>query len=132
MQPGGTSASVVLATLALLAIAGIMSWLGIQGGNRVAEKPANTPIAVAGPIVTVDLPLADPVVPPGPHRELFITSCTTCHSPRMVFTQPRLTESQWSASVKKMITTYGAPILPGDEPGIVTYLTHLPTQQEIR
>ena len=62
-------------------------------------------------------------MPPGPNVEQFTAYCRLCHSPRLVLTQPPLTNKQWGAVVKKMVTVYGAPIPPSQEPDIIAYLT---------
>jgi hypothetical protein len=38
-------------------------------------------------------------------------------------TQPPFTRAQWTATVKKMHDTYGAPISPADQAKAVEYLT---------
>jgi mono/diheme cytochrome c family protein len=111
--------------------AGVVSYFGVQGSGRVEEAGKET-AAEPGPVVAISLPVADPVVPPGPHREQFVTSCSVCHSPRLVFTQPHLSEKQWTATVTKMVAIYGAPITPAQEKEIVTYLSSVPGQQEMR
>lgn len=135
MQPGGTSPPVIAVTIVLLVLAGGISYWSVQPGIRTETGSIDVPgkeQTASGPLFQVQLPHVDPTIPPGPHRAVFVASCTTCHSPRLIFTQPHLNETQWTASVKKMIATYGAPIPPEEEKAIVTYLTSLPGQQEIR
>lgn len=47
----------------------------------------------------------------GPGYELATAQCMLCHSADYISTQPRLTAGQWRATVVKMQTKYGAPIL---------------------
>lgn len=68
------------------------------------------------------LPHDPPDLPPGPHRIAFETSCTICHSTRLVVNQPPFPQKKWAEEVHKMVTAYGAPIAPEDEPRIVEYL----------
>jgi hypothetical protein len=75
-----------------------------------------------GLVTRIQLPVDDTPVPDGPHREEFRVACTVCHSPRLVFTQPHLTEKQWTAVVHKMTTKYGAPLSSEDEKRIVQYV----------
>lgn len=46
----------------------------------------------------------------GPDADLLNGNCTACHSPAMVFYQPRMDAAHWAESVKKMRETYKAPI----------------------
>jgi hypothetical protein len=109
-------------TAGLLLLAGAISYLGTGGALlHTAPSGSNAP-PLTGPVVTIDLPYADPDLPLGPHQEQLAVSCTICHSPRLVLTQPFLTRKQWEAVVHKMVATYGAPIRPSDETAIVTYL----------
>lgn len=94
-------------------------------GTRDAG-PSPAPVvqpAPAGPVASITLPVFDPDVPPGPHRATFQTSCTICHSTQLVFNQPRFSSKKWDESIKKMVATYGAPILPAQQAEILTYLT---------
>ncbi len=54
-------------------------------------------------------------------KELVAKDCLSCHTDEMLM-QQRLTEGQWSAVVKKMIT-WGAPLDPGDDTKLVAYLS---------
>jgi hypothetical protein len=75
------------------------------------------------PVYTIRLPFEEmPSVPLGPHHAQFTASCRLCHSPRLVLTQPLLTESQWKAVVHKMVAVYGAPLTPAEEASVVEYL----------
>ena len=64
----------------------------------------------------------EPVLPPGPGREEFATSCVVCHSPRYITMQPRFSRSVWKAEVRKMVSSYGAPIGEPTQTQIVDYL----------
>ena len=81
------------------------------------------PIAKAGPFNDPnDLTPREPVLPQGPHRELFKDNCTVCHSTRLTMTQPAFPTTKWTEVVKKMVTVYGAKIDPPMEAQIVEYL----------
>ncbi len=54
-------------------------------------------------------------------KELVAKDCLSCHTDEMLM-QQRLTEAQWTAVVKKM-TTWGAPLDPGDDTKLVAYLS---------
>ncbi len=71
------------------------------------------------------LPDLTPDLPDGPHRQQFEALCRLCHSPRLVLTQPRLSEKKWAEVVHKMTTVYRAPIQPQQEQEIVSYLVSI-------
>ena len=48
-----------------------------------------------------------PELPAGPHQREFQIACTTCHSTRLVLTQPPFPKAKWEATVKKMAEAYG-------------------------
>jgi len=54
------------------------------------HDPAGQPIARAVEPFNnpKDLTPREPVLPKGPHRELFMDNCTVCHSTRLTMTQP--------------------------------------------
>jgi len=72
-----------------------------------------------------DLTPREPVLPKGPHRELFMDNCTVCHSTRLAMTQPAFPTTKWTEVVKKMVTVYGAKIDPPMEAQIVEYLANV-------
>jgi hypothetical protein len=72
--------------------------------------------------VSIDLPAIDVPFKAGPGVDLARANCETCHSAAYVYTQPRLTQAQWTAEVTKMKAAYGAPIADGDVAPIVAYL----------
>jgi hypothetical protein len=123
MQPTGGSrresfwaAGVLLWGMAALAVA--LPW-------TAASTAADPGVRITdGQIYSIELPYEEPPkVPAGPNVAQFTAYCRLCHSPRIVLTQPRLTEKKWTEVVKKMVVTYGAQIPPEQEPLIVQYLT---------
>lgn len=89
------------------------------------ELPPAEPVAPAEAPYSTEalvLPHDPPDLPPGPHREDFILSCTICHSTRLVFNQPPFSQKKWAEEVHKMVSAYGAPITSDEEPSIVEYL----------
>ena len=97
------------------------AYYGIQdvrptpGGSK--DKPA-----AAAFVTRIELPADDTPIPVGPHSDEFRVACTVCHSARLVFTQPRLSEKQWFTVVREMTGKYGAPLTDDDERRIVRYL----------
>jgi hypothetical protein len=105
----------LLAVLAMLVTA-------VPSASRPGRAAANEGLVGHGPVYTIALPDAPPVVPDGPNRSQFEAYCRLCHSPRLPLTQPRLTQKQWTAVVQKMVKVYRAPIPPEQEPDVVAYL----------
>lgn len=59
-----------------------------------------------------------------PGRDVVEQNCGVCHSvDYIVMNSPFLDQAKWEATVKKMITSYHAPIEPADSAAIVAYLT---------
>ncbi len=117
--PGGVLLPVAVITL--LCAGGYVSWLGTRPAEGTAA-PVRPPAPAAGSVVSMNLPEAALLLPPGPNRGRFEDSCKICHSPRLVFTQPPLAEKQWSEVVHKMVAVYGAPLNAAEEREIVVYL----------
>jgi len=85
------------------------------------------------PVHTIAMPHDEPVFPPGPGREEFVTACVVCHSPRYITMQPRFPRTTWLSEVKKMKDVYGAHISEDQVQKITEYLVsingHLDTGQ---
>ena len=71
----------------------------------------------------IELPHEAFPVPSGEHREEFVSSCVQCHSPRLVFTQPRFPTKTWTAVVAKMVNVHKAALSPDKQKHIVAYLS---------
>jgi hypothetical protein len=59
---------------------------------------------------SIVMPHDEPVFPPGPGRDEFVTACIVCHSPRYITMQPRFSRTAWLSEVNKMKDVYGAHI----------------------
>ncbi len=116
------------AVLVLFAMAAVVSYYGIRpasGGRQPPEVLNSGPsgaVAPSSPIVSIVLPYDEPELPAGPHRGEFQVACTTCHSTRLVLTQPPFPKAKWGEVVHKMVATYGAPLSVVDEAQVVDYL----------
>jgi hypothetical protein len=77
------------------------------------------------PVHTIAMPQDEPVFPPGPGREEFVTACVVCHSPRYITMQPRFSRTTWLSEVKKMKDVYGAHISGGQVQKITEYLVSI-------
>jgi hypothetical protein len=96
----------------------------IASATRAQKPPENSSASHASgsQVVSITLPYDEPNLPPGPHRREFQIACTSCHSTRLVMTQPAFPRAKWEASVKKMVDAFGAPLTPEDQARAVEYL----------
>jgi hypothetical protein len=112
-------------TVVVVLAGSVVAWFVIKD-RAVAEPVPPSPTVPAREndqsIVAITLPLDEPDLPPGPHRETFQVSCTICHSTRLVLNQPPFPEKKWKEVVDKMIATYKAPIGKNEAEEIVQYL----------
>jgi mono/diheme cytochrome c family protein len=74
------------------------------------------------PVHTIVLPHDEPLFPPGPGRDEFVTACVVCHSPRYITMQPRFPRATWLSEVQKMKDVYGAHISDEQAVQITDYL----------
>src|SRR5258706_992727 len=86
--------------------------------SMLDSKPDN-------PVHTIVLPHYEPVFPPGPGRDAFVTACVVCHSPRYITIQPRFSRTTWLSEVKKMKDVYGAHISDEQALKITDYLVSI-------
>jgi mono/diheme cytochrome c family protein len=105
--------------LVLFMAGAAVTYLGIQ------DRPLPTSVEPGAASESLPLPHDEPEIPQGPHRDQFATNCVVCHSPRLIFNQPPLTAAQWTATVHKMVTAYGAVVAEPREKEIVAYLVAL-------
>lgn len=129
----------VILIIVLAIIAGAISWYGIRPGNEMvvtspsdkknasnAEvKPVDTVPLVSIAVDEITLPHFEPIMPLGPNREVFMTNCITCHSPRLVIDQPHFSQEKWEEIVNKMVVTFGGHVYKKDQPKIVEYLVSI-------
>ncbi len=106
--------------VALALCAAAFSYFGTRDSwVTAAPNPESTAVSTAG--IVAD-PAWDLVLPEGPNREEFQTSCLICHSARLPLGQPRFKREKWVEVVHKMVAVYGAPMTPDDEAKVVEYL----------
>ncbi len=77
------------------------------------------------PVHSIVMPYDEPVFPPGPGRDEFVTACVVCHSPRYITMQPRFSKTTWLGEVNKMKNTYGAHISDEQARRITDYLVSI-------
>src|SRR5450756_1070368 len=76
----------------------------------------------AGDIRSITLPHFEPELPAAPGRKAFVAACTSCHSARYIFMQPKFPRKQWEETAEKMIKVYGAHLDTNQLHEIVSYL----------
>jgi mono/diheme cytochrome c family protein len=115
---------------------GLAAWVGGCGTSSHIAKEADRGIALPqlesvielkpdNPVHTIVLPHDEPVFPPGPGREVFVTACVVCHSPRYITMQPPFSRTAWKGEVNKMKDVYGAHISDEQVPTITDYLVSI-------
>jgi cytochrome c5 len=112
----------ILLTVIVGVIATAVAYQGTRESTRAPVSPPAAPASTTLPVETIVLPHDEPELPSGPHQQTFATSCTICHSTRLVMTQPPFPRKQWAEVVHSMVKSYGAPIAPEAEEQIVDYL----------
>jgi hypothetical protein len=75
--------------------------------------------------LSVELPVSTQLFPAGDAQAIANSQCLICHSVDMVLTQPARTPQQWTETINKMRTAYGAPV-PADQVGpLALYLSRM-------
>lgn len=87
------------------------------GQEGAAKAPA--PSAM---VHSIELPHIQVQLKEGQGRIKAETHCAVCHSTDYITMQPKFTRAQWTATVSKMIKTYGAAISEEDANTITGYL----------
>jgi cytochrome c5 len=118
----GTRRGVLVWTILVGVLTTLVALYALRGAAELPPAELAAPAEAPPSDEAVALPHEPPDLPPGPHREDFLLSCTICHSTRLVVNQPPFPQKKWAEEVHKMVTAYGAPIAPDDEPRIVEYL----------
>jgi hypothetical protein len=75
--------------------------------------------------VTVELPASSTLFPGGSAQSVANSQCLICHSADMVLLQPARTQIQWTETINKMRSAYGAPIGAGQVDALAAYLTRV-------
>jgi hypothetical protein len=94
--------------------------LAFMAGMVLAQDSGKT--GTLGNIKSIDLPIVTVQLKAGPDKIKVDTYCMICHSTDYITMQPPFSKAQWTATVNKMIKTYGAPIPPQDAEKIIDYL----------
>ncbi len=73
-------------------------------------------------VVSIELPNMTFDLAEGPDRDKANLYCIMCHGTEYIPMQPKLSKAQWTATVTKMIKTFGAPVPQEDADKIINYL----------
>jgi len=120
MVPKKKSTVLALGLAALVAGCGHPSNVSKEADHSITNARMSD-----NPVHTIVMPHDEPVFPPGPGRDEFVTACVVCHSPRYITMQPRFSRSTWLSEVKKMKDVYGAHISDEQVPKITDYLVSI-------
>lgn len=91
----------------------------LAAGLACVQEPA--PVG-ASEVKSVSLPTISTSLKDGDGRVATESYCNICHSADYIPMQPRMTQTQWTASVNKMIKAFGAPIDEKTAQEIAQYL----------
>jgi mono/diheme cytochrome c family protein len=112
MTPKIKSVVLLLGLAALAAGCGRSSNISKEADHGIATVKMESMLDAKpdSPVHTIVMPHDEPVFPPGPGRDEFVTACVVCHSPRYITMQPRFSRTTWLNEVNKMKDVYGAHI----------------------
>jgi hypothetical protein len=73
-------------------------------------------------VMSIELPNMTFDLADGPDRDKVNLFCIICHGTEYIPMQPKLSKAQWTATVTKMVKTFGAPVPQEDADKIINYL----------
>jgi sulfite dehydrogenase (cytochrome) subunit B len=73
-------------------------------------------------VKSIKLPVMVFELADGPNRDKASGFCAICHGTEYIPMQPKMSKAQWTATVTKMIKTFGAPVPQEDADRIIEYL----------
>lgn len=89
----------------------------------VGVASAQEAVQKAGKVNSITLPAVVVELKEGEGRVKTESYCTICHSADYITMQPKFSKAQWTATVNKMVKTYGAPIGQEEAETIIRYLS---------
>src|SRR6266850_8042588 len=127
MTPNARKAALWIGLATLISGCGKSSDISKKADNRIANANMETMVDSKpdNPVHTIVMPHDEPVFPPGPGRDEFVTACVVCHSPRYITMQPRFSRTVWMGEVNKMKDVYGAHISDEQVLRITDYLVSI-------
>ncbi len=119
--PGLPAASVVMALLLVLGTSPPCS----AASHASPKEEGGAQAGIHWAKVSVELPTSNTLFPAGEGQAIANAQCLICHSAGMVLRQPTRTQPQWTDTINKMRSAYGAPIAPEQVDGLAAYLTRV-------
>jgi cytochrome c5 len=96
--------------------------IALSCGTAFAENPEAVSSGNSS-IKSIDLPVIQVALKPGPGLDKTSTLCNICHSVDYITMQPPFSRAQWTGTVNKMVKVLGAPINEDDAKTIIEYLS---------
>ena len=127
MTPRIKSVVLLLGIAALMAGCGRSSNISKEPEHGIANGKMYSMLDAKpdSPVHSIVMPHDEPVFPPGPGHDEFVSACVVCHSPRYVTMQPRFSRTTWLSEVNKMKDVYGAHISDEQVVKITDYLVSI-------
>jgi mono/diheme cytochrome c family protein len=127
MTPKTKSAVLSLGLAALVSGCAHPSNISQEADHGIANSRMESMLdsKAVSPVHTIVMPHDEPVFPPGPGRDEFVTACVVCHSPRYITMQPRFSRTTWLGEINKMKDVYGAHISDEQVLRITDYLVSI-------
>jgi cytochrome c5 len=97
--------------------------LVLSASISFAQDAPPKPASSADTVHAITLPDIPAELKDGDGKVLTESHCNICHSLDYIIMQPKFTQAQWTATVNKMIKTYGAPLSQEDAEKIIQYLS---------
>jgi cytochrome c5 len=89
----------------------------------LAALPVPTLAEQKGNVKSIELPSVPVDLANGPDRDVASRYCGICHGVEYIPMQPKMSKAQWTATVTKMIKTFGAPVPQEDADKIIGYVS---------
>jgi cytochrome c5 len=105
------------------AIAAAATILFLSAGFAQAQDAPPKTASDAGTVHSITLPNIQVPLKEGEGKPKTEAYCNVCHSTDYITMQPKFSRAQWTATVTKMIKTFGAPIPLEDAETIIDYLS---------
>ncbi|HTC63815.1 MAG TPA: cytochrome c [Candidatus Saccharimonadales bacterium] len=118
----GAVLSIAFATLIVVCGGPLKISKELDLANANGKMPSMPNPKPENPVHSIVMPHDEPIFPPGPGRDEFVSACVICHSPQYITMQPRFSHATWLGEVKKMKDVYGAHISDDEVTKIAEYL----------
>ena len=99
--------------LTIIVVLSLLIGGGLSGNLQAEQKDG---------VKSIDLPAMTFDLADGPNRDKVAGFCAVCHGVEYIPMQPKLSKAQWTATVTKMVKTFGAPVPQEEADRIIEYL----------